>query len=85
MSSGHHGAGMSRMQVPRCGSFQSSVETAVLPALAVMTAAQDEGRTQVEALGEAIPLLVNASALTLPCREMCEAVVQTCRRAPPAV
>jgi hypothetical protein len=33
--------------VPKCGSFQASVELAVLPALALMTEAQDRGRAQV--------------------------------------
>ena len=68
--------------MPKCGSFQSSVEVAILPALAVMTEAEDMGRSQMDAMGDAIPLLLNATALTMPCREMCEAVVQTCRRAP---
>ena len=66
------------LQVPKCGSFQSSVEQAVLPALAIVTAAEDNGQSPTEALADALPLLANASALTMPCREMCEAVVRTC-------
>ena len=58
------------------------MEVAVLPALALITEAEDVGRSRMDALGDALPLLLNATALTMPCREMCEAVVQTCRRAP---
>ena len=54
------------------------MEQAILPALAIVTAAQDTGQTPTEALADALPLLANASALTMPCREMCEAVVRTC-------
>ncbi len=65
-------------QVPKCGSFSASIERALLPAIAAIDNARDYGKTQLDALSEAVPLLLNASSLTMPCREMCEAVVATC-------
>ena len=32
----------------------------------------------ISALAAAVPVLLNTSALTMPCREMCEAVISTC-------
>ncbi|EIE22807.1 hypothetical protein COCSUDRAFT_47705 [Coccomyxa subellipsoidea C-169] len=64
--------------VPKCGSFSASIERALLPAIAAIDNARDYGKTQLDALSEAVPLLLNASSLTMPCREMCEAVVATC-------
>eukprot|EP00891_Asterochloris_glomerata_P008782 jgi/Astpho2/8782/Aster-05338 len=99
--------------VPKCGSFQSNVETGVLPAIASVLNAQELGENAVQALGEAIPGLLQASpafpvlagflhtwgcaespcqanidynkccmadamSLAWPCREMCEAVIDSC-------
>ena len=47
--------------VPKCGSFQSNVETGVLPAIASVLNAQELGENAVQALGEAIPGLLQAS------------------------
>ena len=33
---------------------------------------------KLQALGKATPRLANAMALSMPCREMCEAVMSTC-------
>ncbi|KAK9839741.1 hypothetical protein WJX84_000691, partial [Apatococcus fuscideae] len=63
---------------PKCGSFQGAVEGAVLPAISTVLTASDNGRTPLDALSEAVPSLLQASNLALPCREMCEAVVGTC-------
>ena len=65
-------------QVPKCGSFSTTVERALLPAIAAIDSARDYGKTQLDALSDAVPLLLNASSLTMPCREMCEAIVSTC-------
>jgi len=40
--------------------------------------AVDNGKNQLAALGAATPLLANAMALSMPCREMCEAVMSSC-------
>lgn len=64
--------------VPKCGSFSTTIERALLPAIAAIDSARDYGKTQLDALSDAVPLLLNASSLTMPCREMCEAIVSTC-------
>ncbi|CAL5220141.1 g2099 [Coccomyxa viridis] len=64
--------------VPKCGSFQKTVETSLLPALVAVDDARDAGLSGMEALAAAVPVLLNRSALTMPCREMCEAIVSTC-------
>ncbi len=66
------------LQVPKCGSFQKTVETSLLPALVAVDDARDAGLSGMEALAAAVPVLLNRSALTMPCREMCEAIVSTC-------
>lgn len=48
------------------------MESALLPALTQMAAAIDDGQNHLEALAAAVPSLINASALALPCRAMCE-------------
>ena len=40
--------------------------------------AVDKGKNQLAALGAATPLLADAMALSMPCREMCEAVMASC-------
>ncbi|KAK9842362.1 hypothetical protein WJX81_008566 [Elliptochloris bilobata] len=64
--------------VPKCGSFGATVETTILPALTTMAAAIDDGQNHLEALANAVPSLLNASSLSMPCRAMCEAVIGTC-------
>ena len=54
------------------GSFGVTVETAILPALTGMAAAIDDGQNHLEALASAVPSLLNASSLAMPCRAMCE-------------
>lgn len=66
------------MQVPRCGSFQKTVEASILPALLAVDKARNGGLSGIDALAVAVPVLLNTSALTMPCREMCEAIVSTC-------
>lgn len=48
------------------------METAILPALTGMAAAIDDGQNHLEALASAVPALLNASSLAMPCRAMCE-------------
>lgn len=64
--------------IPACGSFQENILGHILPALAQAVSAQQTGQTQTEALSLVMPQLLQASALSMPCREMCEAVVSTC-------
>ncbi|KAK9829899.1 hypothetical protein WJX72_008541 [[Myrmecia] bisecta] len=64
--------------VPKCGSFAALVETAILPAIAQVVNAEADEASQIEALSSAVPMLLKAMSLSLPCREMCEAVVNTC-------
>ena len=66
------------MQVPKCGSFQKTVETSILPALVAVDKARDSGLSGINALAAAVPVILNTSALTMPCREMCESIVSTC-------
>ncbi len=64
----------------RAGSFAATVEVAVLPALTQMAAAVDDGQNHLEALGNAVPSLLNASSLAMPCRAMCEGAARAGRR-----
>lgn len=66
------------LQVPKCGSFQKTVETSLLPALVAVDNARDAGLSGMDALAAAVPVLLNTSALTMPCREMCDSIVSTC-------
>ena len=43
-----------------------------------VSSALDKGENAVEALAEVVPELADAMALSLPCREMCQAVVNSC-------
>jgi hypothetical protein len=43
-----------------------------------MLVEEDKGKTKVGSLAEALPSLQQAMALSLPCREMCEAVQASC-------
>ena len=54
--------------VPKCGSFSAAVEGAVLPAMATVTQAQANDRPPLEALSAALPQLMAATDLALPCR-----------------
>lgn len=65
-------------QVPKCGSFSVTVEKAILPALAAVVQAREDGETHADALSRAMPILLAAFGLAMPCREMCEAVVTSC-------
>ena len=54
------------------------MESSILPALVAVDTARNSGKTGINALAAAVPVLLNTSALTMPCREMCEAVISTC-------
>ncbi|DBB04962.1 hypothetical protein WJX82_002727 [Trebouxia sp. C0006] len=64
--------------VPVCGSYQENLVGLLLPAVAQAVSAEQNGLTQNEALSSVMPQLLQASSLSLPCREMCEAVMSTC-------
>ena len=40
--------------------------------------AVDSGKSQLAALGAAAPMLADAMALSMPCKEMCDAVMSSC-------
>ncbi|MEW5317444.1 MAG: hypothetical protein WDW38_008739 [Sanguina aurantia] len=63
---------------PKCGSFKSLTQNALLPSLTSITAAYNSGKSQLEALGGAVSLVFDSMALVLPCREMCESALDTC-------
>lgn len=72
---------------PKCGSFDAEVGRVVIPTLSkvldTMDAAKDkeeEEKTEMimQVLADALPDLIKASSLSMPCRAMCEAVVDTC-------
>ena len=54
------------------------MESSILPALVAVDTARNSGKSGIDALAAAVPVLLNTSALTMPCREMCEAVISTC-------
>ena len=56
--------------VPKCGSYASTVENVLLPALTQITRSQAHGQTPVEALSGAMPDLLAASSLSMPCRQV---------------
>jgi hypothetical protein len=64
--------------LPECGSFKESVHSAILPAIKKVKQAEDKGQPKSIALAEAVPGLLKAMAKTLSCREVCQAVVDTC-------
>ena len=64
--------------LPNCGSFQQTVHRAILPAILQIKQEQDSGQPQEVAIAEAVPGLLEAMAQSFSCREMCQAVVDTC-------
>jgi len=68
--------------VPPCGSFQKHVELAILPAVTdLVVTAPNVGATpldQIQKVAAAVPKVVKAISLSMPCREMCEDVIKTC-------
>uniref|UniRef100_A0A7S0R6S6 FZ domain-containing protein n=1 Tax=Pyramimonas obovata TaxID=1411642 RepID=A0A7S0R6S6_9CHLO len=68
--------------LPPCGSFRRHVELAVLPVVAKLaeTSLNPESGPldKMQALTEAMPGVLNALSLSMPCREMCKAVLDTC-------
>lgn len=72
---------------PKCGSFETSITGVIIPTLGKVADAIDaaKAKTQEEeataaavALAESLPELLKASSLTMPCRAMCQAVIDTC-------
>lgn len=64
--------------LPECGSFKNTVHTAILPAIKKIKESEDKGQPKPVAIAAAIPGLIKAFAKTLGCREMCQALVDTC-------
>ncbi|CAM6098318.1 unnamed protein product [Calypogeia fissa] len=60
--------------VPACGTFDKVVDE-ILP---MISAVALKKATPVAALQEAIPRMVQTASLGLPCREMCDAITDTC-------
>lgn len=59
---------------PLCGTFDMIVDE-ILP---VFTAVAGQGKDPVKVMRAAVPRILAAFALGLPCREMCDAVTATC-------
>lgn len=64
--------------VPKCGSVRASLESAILPAISKVIQAHESGKGWGAALSAAVPSLVKANSLGLPCREMCHDLMETC-------
>lgn len=64
--------------VPKCGSYSANIENVLLPALSKVTTAQMEGEDSAQSLSAALPELLKASSLAMPCRQMCEAIITSC-------
>ena len=62
----------------RCGSYATIIENTILPMITKVTQAQQQGASAAAALAPVVPELLQASSLSMPCREMCEAVVSSC-------
>ena len=64
--------------LPECGSFKTTVQSALFPAIKKIKQSEDAGQPKSVAIAAAIPTLVRAFARSLGCREMCQALVDTC-------
>lgn len=68
--------------LPPCGSFRRHVELAVLPVLSQLAQTSlnpDSGPLdKMQVITEAMPGVVKAMSLSMPCKEMCKAVIDTC-------
>lgn len=64
--------------VPTCGSFQTTVEAHILPAMKVAVQRKQAGDTGAVAAAAAVPHLIQAVNKVWPCRNVCEAVMQSC-------
>ncbi|KAK9813568.1 hypothetical protein WJX73_007727 [Symbiochloris irregularis] len=64
--------------VPKCGSYSTIIENTILPMITRVTQARQQGASAVAALAPVVPELLQATSLSMPCREMCEAVVSSC-------
>lgn len=56
--------------VPKCGSYSANIENVLLPALSKVTTAQMEGEDSAQSLSAALPELLTASSLAMPCRQV---------------
>ncbi|KAK3273920.1 hypothetical protein CYMTET_17867 [Cymbomonas tetramitiformis] len=66
--------------VPPCGSFQQHVEVAILPAMVQLIDAREQGSSVelMTVVAQAIPTIMQTMSLSMPCREMCYRVINTC-------
>lgn len=64
--------------VPMCGTFDTHLEFAVLPALTEIVQAKASGGDFMAVLAGLIPSLAKTTALTAPCRRYCEAITSSC-------
>lgn len=63
---------------PECGSFRASIETMTLPVVGEIFKVNSEGKDIGEALSGVLPTVMKARSLTLPCKEMCLDIMDTC-------
>lgn len=64
--------------VPLCGTFQTHLESAVLPALTQIVAAKEKGDDVMAIAASLIPSLAKTTALTAPCKRYCQAITASC-------
>ncbi|CAK9875514.1 unnamed protein product [Sphagnum jensenii] len=60
--------------VPSCGIFDKVIDE-ILPLISAVTLKKEKASV---ALQEAVPRMLQAASLGLPCREMCDAITHTC-------
>ena len=65
--------------VPKCGSYSTTIENVLLPALSTVTKSEAYGMSPAEALSAAMPQLLAASSLAMPCREVGRRNCRGCR------
>lgn len=63
---------------PKCGSVRASTETQLLPIISEIVKVGSEGKDPGEALSSVLPMIMKARSLTLPCRQMCLDMMDTC-------
>jgi hypothetical protein len=64
--------------VPMCGTFETHLESSVLPALIAIVHAKETGGDFMAITASLIPSLAKTTALTAPCKRYCQAITASC-------
>jgi hypothetical protein len=64
--------------VPPCGTFETHLEAAVLPALTQIVSAKATGLDVMALTASLVPALARTTALTAPCKRYCLAITASC-------